>query len=175
VKNNSKDLVLNPMYALTTDELLDFASGENHRWHEWFKQNPATLDLPIDIAQAKTVREVVLHILIVELRYSERLLDKKVTEYNEIPTDDIDRLFATSAQSKANFRRFLAQTSEYDWRQVLTFPTRTAGTLSASKRKIYVHALLHGMRHWAQLATLLRQQGYKQNWAHDFIATNVMD
>jgi uncharacterized damage-inducible protein DinB len=56
----------------------------------------------------------------------------------------------------------------------LTFPTRTAGTLTASRRKIFIHALLHGVRHWAQLAACLRQQGYKQDWQHDFIFTGVV-
>ncbi len=54
---------------------------------------------------------------------------------------------------------------------MLTFETRTAGTLSSSKRKIVAHVLLHGVRHWAQIATLLRQKGYRQDWLHDFIVT----
>jgi uncharacterized damage-inducible protein DinB len=36
------------------------------------------------------------------------------------------------------------------------------------------HALLHGVRHWAQLSTYLRQKGYKQDWQHDFIFSGVM-
>jgi hypothetical protein len=31
-------------------------------------------------------------------------------------------------------------------------------------RKIFIHALLHGVRYWAQLSTHLRQKGYKQDW-----------
>ena len=28
-----------------------------------------------------------------------------------------------------------------------------------------------GVRHWTQLSTHLRQKGYKQDWMHDFIAS----
>ena len=55
----------------------------------------------------------------------------------------------------------------------LTFPTLTAGTLSASKRKIVTHMLLHGVRHWAQLAAALREAGFAQS-RHDFIFSNVV-
>jgi uncharacterized damage-inducible protein DinB len=135
------------------------------------------LDLPSDIAGAKNVREVVLHILAVDLRYSERLLGKDpVTDYTELPIGSVDELFSTATTGEKNFREFLAKAQDHDghWQEVLTFPTRTGGVLSASRRKIFVHALLHGVRHWGQLATFLRQQGHKHDWPHDFIFSNVM-
>jgi uncharacterized damage-inducible protein DinB len=48
-------------------------------------------------------------------------------------------------------------------------PERTVG-----RKKIFIHALLHGVRHWAQLSTHLRQNGYKQDWMHDFLASGVI-
>jgi uncharacterized damage-inducible protein DinB len=165
------------MHAITTDELLNYCVEEDRRWHEWFQKNPATLDLPSDIAGTKNVREVVLHILAVELRYSERLLGKDpVTDYNELPLASVDDLFATATTSERNFREFLAKAKDdaVHWQEILTFPTRTGGVLSASRRKIFAHALLHGVRHWGQLATYLRQQGHKQDWPHDLIFSKVM-
>jgi uncharacterized damage-inducible protein DinB len=165
------------MQVLTAQELLDYCCEENRRWHAWFKTHPQTLDLPSDIAGTKSVREVVLHILAVELRYSERLLGKDpVTEYSELPTGSVDELFSTAAASERFFRQFLAnvQNDDRQWQEVLTFPTRSAGVLSASRRKIFVHAVLHGVRHWGQLATYLRQQGHKQDWPHDFLFSKVM-
>jgi|SRR5205807_1110411 len=165
------------MLALTTDELLNYCSEENRRWREWFLKNPAALDLPSDIAGTKNVREVVLHILAVELRYSERLLGKDpVTDYNQLPAGSVDELFSAASSSEKQFREFLAKAKDSDplWQEVLTFPTRTGGVLSASRRKIFAHALLHGIRHWGQLATFLRQQGHKQDWPHDFIFSQVM-
>ena len=165
------------MHALTTDALLNYCAEETRRWREWFEKNPGSLDLPSDIAGTKNVREVVLHILAVELRYSERLLGKDpVTDYNQLPTGTIDELFSTATISEKQLREFLARAKDDDaqWQEVLTFPTRTGGVLSASRRKIFVHALLHGVRHWGQLATFLRQQGHKQDWPHDFIFSQVM-
>jgi uncharacterized damage-inducible protein DinB len=162
------------MYALSTDELLDFCSAETQRWRDWFKANAGTLDLPIDIAQAKTVRELVLHILAVELRYAERLLEEAVTEYDQLPTATVDELFAAAERSANKLRQFMKSADEAEWKKIMTFPTRSAGTLSASKRKIFAHALLHGMRHWAQLATFLRQKGHKQPWPHDLIFSDVL-
>ena len=163
--------------VLAAQELLDYCCEENRRWHEWFKANPKALDLQSDIAGTKDVREVVLHILAVELRYSERLLGRDpVTDYSELPIGSVDELFSTATTSEQLFREFLAkaQNDDQQWQEVLTFPTRTAGVLRASRRKILVHALLHGVRHWGQLATYLRQQGYKQDWPHDFLFSKVM-
>jgi len=162
------------MQALATEELFSFCSGETRRWREWFKENASTLDLEIDIAQAKTVRDLVLHIVAVELRYAERLLEEPVTEYDRLATGSVMELFSTSDQADRKFRHFLSVATDAEWAKVLTFPTRSGGTLTASKRKIFVHALLHGMRHWAQLATFLRQQGHKQPWFHDFIFSDAM-
>jgi uncharacterized damage-inducible protein DinB len=116
----------------------------------------------------------VLHILAVELRYAERLLEEAVTEYDQLPTATVDELFAAAERSANKLRQFVKSADEAQWEKIMTFPTRSAGTLSASKRKIFAHALLHGMRHWAQLATFLRQQGHKQPWPHDLIFSDVL-
>lgn len=163
------------MYALTPEELLGFCSEEHQRWHKFFQSNPQALDMPTDIARTTSVRELVLHIALVELRYSERLLNKEVTQYEGIPTDNVDRLFGIATQAEENFRAFFKVATDSNWNEVLTFPTRSAGTLKASKRKMFVHSLLHGMRHWAQLSTLLRQKGLPQEWQHDFLMSTVIE
>lgn len=94
------------MHALNTDELLNFCTAETERWREWFSLNPQTLDLPVDIAQASYVRDLVLHIVAVELRYAERLLGEKVTEYNELPTGTVEELFSTWRGSEEKLRKF---------------------------------------------------------------------
>jgi uncharacterized damage-inducible protein DinB len=162
------------MRGLSFGELLDYASEETNHWRDWFGKNPKALELPCDIAGTKTVREVVLHIAAVQMRYAERLLNLPITEYDELGSKSATELFALAQKSAEDLRSFAVAANDADWDGTLTFPTRTAGTLTASCRKIFVHALLHGLRHWAQLATFLRQQGYKQDWQHDFIFSNVM-
>jgi uncharacterized damage-inducible protein DinB len=162
------------MRGLSFGELLDYASEETNHWRDWFVKNPQTLELPCDIAGTKTVREVVLHIAAVQMRYAERLLDLPITEYDELGSKSAPELFASAQKSAEDMRSFAVAANDADWDGTLTFPTRTAGTLTASRRKIFVHALLHGLRHWAQLATFLRQQGHKQDWQHDFIFSTVL-
>jgi uncharacterized damage-inducible protein DinB len=162
------------MRGLSFGELLDYASEETNHWRDWFVKTPQTLELPCDIAGTKTVREVVLHIAAVQMRYAERLLNLPITEFDELNSKSAPELFALAHKSAEDLRSFAVAANDADWDGTLTFPTRTAGTLTASRRKIFVHALLHGLRHWAQLATFLRQQGHKQDWQHDFIFSNVM-
>jgi uncharacterized damage-inducible protein DinB len=162
------------MRGLSFGELLDYSSEETNHWRDWFRKNPKALDLPSDIAGAKTVREVVLHIVAVQMRYAERLLNLPITEYEEVASSNAEKLFALAHKSAEDLRSFAVAANDADWDGTLTFPTRTAGTLTASRRKIFVHALLHGVRHWAQLATFLRQQGHKQDWPHDFIFSGVL-
>jgi uncharacterized damage-inducible protein DinB len=162
------------MRGLSFGELLDYASEETNHWCDWFARNPLELDVPCDIAGTKTVREVVLHIAAVQVRYAERLLNRPITEYSDLASKSAAELFALAQKSADDLRSFAVAANDADWDGSLTFPTRTAGTLTASRRKIFVHTLLHGIRHWAQLATLLRHQGYPQDWPHDFIFSSVI-
>lgn len=162
------------MRGLSFGELLDYASEETNHWRDWFAKNPAALDVACDIAGTKSVREVVLHIVVVQVRYAERLLNLPITEYAEVGSKSANELFTLAHKSAEDLRSFAVAANDADWDGTLTFPTRSAGTLTASRRKIFVHALLHGIRHWAQLATLLRQKGYAQDWPHDFIFSKVI-
>jgi len=158
--------------ALSFSELLQYVNEETSRWREFFQSNPAALDVSVSIAGTKSVREMLLHIFAVELRYAERLNDvAEVTPYEKHPRESAEELFAIGERARRMLAEYLAKANDLD--RVLTFPTLTSGTLSASKRKIAAHLLLHGVRHWAQLATALREAGFAQA-RHDFIFSNVM-
>jgi uncharacterized damage-inducible protein DinB len=159
--------------ALKLSELLAYAENESRLWQKWFLQNPDALDVKLDIAQAKDARNLVVHIIAVDLRYAERLLGEPVTAYEDMPSD-IKELFAIADRAFQKLKKFLDATQEEEWKQVIEFPTRSMGTLTSSKRKIFVHTLLHSTRHWAQLATALRLAGYKQHWPHDFLFTDAV-
>jgi uncharacterized damage-inducible protein DinB len=162
------------MRGLSFGELLDYSAEETRRWGDFFNKNPAALNLNVDIAEAKSVREVVIHVVAVQARYAERLLNLPVSDYGKYDPMSTAQLFAAAEKSAEDLRSFAVAANDSDWDGELTFPTRSAGTLTASRRKIFIHTLLHGIRHWAQLATFLRQQGYKQDWPHDFIFSSVI-
>jgi uncharacterized damage-inducible protein DinB len=129
------------MYALSPEELLNYCSEETTRWREWFRANPAAGGLAANIAGSGNVREVVLHIAAVELRYAERLLEQPATDFAQLASQTMDEVFSIFARSQDYMREFLSQVKEEDWGKVITFETRSAGTLSASKRKVFVHAV----------------------------------
>ena len=60
-------------------ELLDHTQQESRRWHDWFNQHPQALDVPIDIAGSATVRDLLSHIVFVDLLFAEWLLGQSIT------------------------------------------------------------------------------------------------
>jgi uncharacterized damage-inducible protein DinB len=156
-------------------DLLAYCEEESQNWRRWLAANPNALTTPLNnVALASDALELVLHIVAVDLRYSERLLDQPVTPYEQLPKDAA-QLFVIHDRAFANLRKFLTSAQPDDWNIKLDFPTRTMGTLTGTRRKIFAHTLLHSVRHWAQLATMLRQAGYKQDWQHDFLFTKTFD
>ncbi len=160
--------------ALTYAELLNHDEQETEQWRAWFRAHPEALDKKIELAMNPDVRGVLFHIFVVELRYGERLLEQPETPNEALSKKTVDELFDIGAASRKKFREFMARASEADWNKVISFKTLSVGQMSATKRKCFVHALLHGMRHWAQLATVLRQQGSKADWHHDFMFSKAM-
>ena len=157
-------------------ELLDWNESEAEKWRAWFESQPsAVLEVPVEIAQTKNVREFLLHIFAVELRYAERLNDQPVTSYEELPNASVADLFAIGERARAGMRNYLANATDEQLKAVQEFKTRTAGTLSASERKMFAHAMLHSVRHWAQLATALREAGYETNWGKDLLMSEAME
>jgi uncharacterized damage-inducible protein DinB len=160
--------------ALTYAELLNHDEQETEQWHEWFRAHPDALDIKMELAMQHDVRGVLFHIFLVDLRYGDRLLEQPEATAESLAKGTVDELFAIGATARKKFREFMARATEADWNKAISFKTLSAGTITASKRKCFVHALLHGMRHWAQLATALRQQGTKADWHHDFMFTKAM-
>lgn len=161
--------------ALTIRELLDYTAAETERWHRWFTAHPAQLlDVPVGEGRTATVRGLVQHIIAVERRYADRLLGDAVTPYEAIPTDSADALFAAFTQARARLERYLATATPDDLARRLEFQTLSAGAQSASARKIVLHALVHGIRHWAQVASALRQHGHATDWMHDLLMSDAL-
>lgn len=162
--------------ALTVRELLDYTRAETEHWHRWLAaQPPAVLELPAGAGRTATVRGLIHHIVVVERRYTDRLRGEPVTNYEDVPNAPLDTLFAAFSDTRGRLDAWLASASEADLARRMEFQTLSAGTLTASTRKIVVHLLLHGVRHWAQLATTLRQHGHATDWPHDILMSDALD
>ena len=160
--------------ALTFKQLFDWRDEEAKKWRAFFEQNQQALELPCGVAQAKDIREMLLHIFAVDLRYAERLRGEDVTAFEAFTNATAQDLFETGDRASLLLREYAEGATEEELDQELEFTTRTAGTLKASRRKILIHTVMHGMRHWAQLASMLREKGMKTDWQHDYLATRTM-
>ncbi len=155
-------------------ELLGYIDGEDRRWAEWFGQQPAALDVEVGIGDADTARFFIRHMFGVTLRAAERLLAEPLTPDDKIDTASADSLFATGETAHRKLRRFLERTPEQDMVTPRPFESATLGRFTASPAKLVTHAVVHEIRHWAQLATALRQHGYKTDWRHDVLFSDAM-
>lgn len=159
--------------ALRYETLLELTSTEQHRWHDWFVERPKAWSVPFATGRLATVGGVVTHIFAVELRYAQRLLDQEVTDWDRFGETSIEDVFELGDNARGQLVQFLTSAPESELDRALTFQTLTAGTVTASKHKIASNVFLHGIRHWGQIATVLRQNGFAEQWAHDLLLTNV--
>ena len=159
--------------ALRYDVLLELTSTEQHRWHDWFVEHPDAWAVPFATGRMATIGGVVMHIFAVELRYSQRLLDQEVTDWENFRQTSIEDVFELGDNARAQLVQFLTTAPEADLDLVLTFQTLTAGLISASKHKIASNLFLHGIRHWGQVATVVRQKGFDDQWSHDMLLSTV--
>jgi len=154
--------------------LLAYVEEETGKWRAWFSAHPHALDLKVDIAHAEDARGLLNHIFAVEMRYGQRLLGEPVTPFEQFQARTLEDIFKVGEDGRAKLRQFLSGASDADVARIMTVRTLSVGDYKASVGKIVVHALMHGVRHWAQLATALRQQGFKTDWPHDFMFTGAM-
>lgn len=159
--------------ALTLDELLAWSDDTTRSWLDFLAANPALQQLPCGIYGTETILGLVRHIVAVELRYSQRFLNLPVTTYEEIPQDSLAPLDALHAETMERFRALLSDPAQ-NWAEEMQFNTRTAGSISATRRKVLAHALLHSIRHWAQVGTLARAAGCPAKFAGDLLASSAL-
>lgn len=154
--------------SIPVESLLAWNDSTSRQWCDFIRANPAILLLPCDIRNSKTVADTLQHIVAVELRYAQRLFGLPESPYEEIPKRSADSLLAAHDIALDLVRNLLANPS-YDWTAEITFDTISAGRLRASRETVLLHLTLHSIRHYAQLATLVRQQGFKPTWSMDYL------
>ena len=157
--------------------LLDYTDWERAQWHAWFgEQGPAALavDLgPNSNGRVNTIGELVRHIFSAEQRYVDRVVGAPLTDPAAVPTEDVEALFAFGQQGRESLRALLATfpTERWDVPQQIQVGKHSR---SVTPRKLIVQAVTHEIRHWAQVATLLRMSGRKPG-PRDFLVSPVFD
>lgn len=161
--------------GITLEELLAWNEEVAEWWKAHLDSHPELLSLPCDIGGTKTVQELVKHIWGVELRWSQRLAGIRVTPKEEMPEGPLDALFALHTEALAILRGLLRDEGQWSESYALELPHIFQGTRMMSRRKIVLHELLHGHRHWAQLATLLRVAGFSSGFGGDLLFSRALE
>ncbi len=156
------------MVAITGMELLEWVEETSRGWKRFIDAHPEILSFPCDIRKTKSVAGLLQHIVAVELRYAERLNGLQETPYESIPYDSAEVIYATHNRAMELLRPLMERDDRF-WNTVLEMQTRSAGILHAPARTVLVHLLTHSIRHYAQLATLVRKQGVAPDFAMDYI------
>jgi uncharacterized damage-inducible protein DinB len=156
--------------GITLEEMLAWNDQASVYWKARLDANPALLQLPCDIGGAANVQEFVRHIWGAELRWAQRLAAEPETPREKIPAGPLDALFDLHLQAVEIYRTLLAA-PENTWSDpyVLNFDWVPPEARTASRRKLAAHALFHSQRHWAQLATLVRNAGFPAKFRGDLL------
>jgi len=156
--------------GITLEEMLAWNDQASAYWKAHFDANPNLLDLPCGVGGAAHVQEFVRHIWGAELRWAQRLAGVEETAREKIPVGPLDALFDLHTQAIAIYRGLLAA-PEQTWSEpyVLKFDWVPPEQRTVSRRKIAAHAFFHSQRHWAQLATLVRNAGFPSDFRGDLL------
>jgi uncharacterized damage-inducible protein DinB len=158
--------------VLTAHDLLAWNEKTTAGWRQLLTKHPELFTLPCDITGTKTVAELLQHIVAAELRYAERLAGLPISDYATVPFDSVESIYATHDRAIVIIKKLLGS-KDHNWDATIEFPTRSAGTLRSNSKTILFHALLHGIRHYAQLGTLIRHHGCKSTVPADYLFMNV--
>jgi uncharacterized damage-inducible protein DinB len=162
------------MLALTVDDLIEYTTWQRARWQTFLREHPEALRLdagPHGDGRFATVGDLVKHLFGAEQRYVQRLTDQPLSEYAEVPPEDLDAVFAIGEESRRALLDLLRTYPADRWDTPRDF-TVLAFKVTATPKKVVLHVLLHEIRHWAQIATICRQNGLVCGW-HDFITSPV--
>jgi uncharacterized damage-inducible protein DinB len=156
--------------ALTLEELQNWNEESADYWRARLDAEPALLELPCGIGGSANVQAFVAHIWSVELRWAQRLAEIPVLAKEDTPTGPLPALFALHREASAIYSRLLADSTQ-DWDSImnLDLPWLPQQARTPSRRKVLAHAFFHGQRHYAQLATLLRNAGFPSDFKGDLL------
>jgi uncharacterized damage-inducible protein DinB len=159
---------------LTIDELMCYTSEERAKWQDWFaRHGDAALRLPLAGATHATVGALVMHIFRPEQRYVQRMRGQPLTAHQDFSTETWEGIFAYGRQSRDALRTFVKETPPEAWGRLHEFTVRPNARhtyqIRATTRKLIGHLLMHEIRHWAQIARVVRERGLAPPREHDLL------
>jgi uncharacterized damage-inducible protein DinB len=163
--------------SLSIEHLLSYTSGERAKWEQWFQDHPpAALDAPVQRqGDFNDVWRLMHHIFLVEKRHSQRLKQETpLMEQIGVARHDVATLFTFGRSVREELTAFIQGASDTDLNRTLEIRLRDQ-VVTFTARKLVFHILFHEIRHWAQIATAVRNAGFPPPGFHDFLFCDAME
>jgi uncharacterized damage-inducible protein DinB len=162
--------------SISLSELMEFTGWERSQWRERLSAHgDAALGVGVGAhgdGRFETVGDLVKHIFTAEKHHVDRLSNRPITDVSTVPGERVQEVFAFGERSRRDLAAFVAAEPADDW-DVPREYNINGKTVSVTARKFIAHILLHEVRHWAQIATILRLNGITGNFP-DFLFSSVM-
>ena len=163
--------------SLTIDELIAYTGGERVKWEQWFQKHPpAALDAPVQReGDFNDVWRLMHHIFLVEKRHTQRLKQESpLMEQIGVARHDVSLLFTFGRTVREELQGFIGSAGDADLRRTMEFSYRNQ-SVKFTARKLVLHIFFHEIRHWAQIATALRNAGFAPPGFHDFLFSDATE
>ena len=161
---------------LSLNHLLDYTDWQRKKWHDSLrKHGQQVLRIsagPNGDGRFEVVGDLIRHIFSAEKRYGERLTGRPLTDMASVTNDSIEALFEFGHQSRKELKQLLETFPAAQWDISREFKILNI-VVNSTPRKVITHVVIHEIRHWAQIGTLLRLHGFVGDF-HDFLASPVM-
>jgi uncharacterized damage-inducible protein DinB len=157
-------------------ELMEFTARERNKWFDWLRGRSDSI-LAIGVGphgdgRFQSVGDLVKHIFIAEKHHIDRLSTRPLTATASVPSGSLEGLFQFGRRSRKDLEEFVAVHPAEDGDVPREFEILNA-PVSVTPRKSVAHILTHEIRHWAQIATMLRLNGFLPGLP-DFLLSPVM-
>jgi uncharacterized damage-inducible protein DinB len=156
---------------LSGNELMTWVEATSQRWEGLVASHSEALNVECDVRETHTIGQLLQHIVAVELRYAQRLHGLPETPYEAVAYDSGKVIYDTHRHAMAMLRQLDDRPADF-WEATIAFATRSAGVMTVTRRTVFIHLLMHSVRHYAQAATLVRRAGIKPDWPMDYIFMN---
>jgi uncharacterized damage-inducible protein DinB len=155
--------------GLSGDELMAWVEATSQRWEHLVTEHPEALNVACDVRETQSIGQLLQHIVAVELRYAQRLHGLPESPYEDVAYDNGKVIYDTHRSAMALLRQLDDRPADF-WEATIAFATRSAGVMTVTRRTVFIHLLMHSVRHYAQAATLVRRAGVTPQWSMDYIA-----
>ena len=160
------------MVGISFDELLAYDEEQTRLWHEFFARRPHLLKL--ESSPKDDIAGLLLHVFTATYRSAERLLGEPMTPNSGFIHGTVDELFAIGAEANRKLRKYIMDAKPAAFAEIHTYPSHTLGEFEATPKKLITHALVHSIRHWAQVARVLREHGQRADFSHDVLFSKAI-